>query len=534
MSTSNADVEVFNHGIESPDTTVLFNSKKYVEVIDSQSTGGNYASELNFDLTALQSQSNAISFEDALIQWPVIGRLRNITAGGTPPTIDNTKFMAYIKSGWHQMINSVSLKLGGKNIAEEHDLTNLKTSFKIMSEWNDEELQRWGPMLGISKDVLATGYNTTLVSIKPTTNPHGFNTMSAAANNPGATQRLTWMLNEGASEAFNALNSTKIGSAAGLTTYKFKGSVVATGAVEFEFCALACVRLKDICPVVEYLPLIKNCTGNLKIKLNAAKTTINTDPSNVITFSHEVYRGNSNPSMITTCTGLGPSSKYEFTIESGANNTIASPQAFKYARLLVASYDPNPASESVLMANKSIRYTKTMHTQFDVASGQNFNEILTSGVENPRRLILIPIATVDSSSAPTDLANPLNSPFDSAGATSSPFVSIQGLNVRVGNRSLFNDPVSVNSEFFFSQLKTGVSGTMESGMVSGQITSYDFDSLYRFYPFNIGRRTVAEDGSKFSLSVSGKNNSTVRLTIHSFYEYEQDFKIDPTICKLSE
>ena len=542
MSSSADDITLFNHAVEDYDSTVLFKDMKFVEVKDSTSTGGNYSSEITFDLNVLQSQADCVSLENTLIQFPVIGQLKTITANSSPPTISASNFVGAFKNGFHQFVNSATLKIGNKTIAEECQFTNSLVSYKMLSEWNKEELDKFGKMLGVNKEELDVGGASSNINVAFDNNFHTAATGMRIANTRAANERLGWYCSDEPTDLslMNIINGESNVSNVGCGLRKYKGSASAAGEVEYEIVAIASIRLCDLIDVVKVLPMLKSCSGSLNLKLNAAKTTIRSAASTgVLSYSHEVYRGNTHTGLITTATiGLGGGtgeSVYEWKVEASGVSALGIHPTIKYARMLVASYTPNAQTEAVISQPKAIRYGQWTHYQFECGAEQVFNENLSSGITNPKRLLLVPVIRGQGkTSKAVPIQDPYTSPFENIGWTTSPCVALSQLNARVGNHALFNTPIDLSNEYFFGQLQKGISGSREDGMVSGLLTQHDFDTLYRYIPFDLSRRATTDDGSKKSLSVSGKNLSKFDLTIHAFYESERAAVVDPALCIVSE
>lgn len=547
MSSSADDITLFNHAVEDYDSTVLFKDLKFVEVKDSTSSSGNYTSEISFDLNVLQSQADRITLENTLIQFPVVGSLKTITAHSTPITITSAMFAGQFKNGSHQFVNAATLKLGNKTIAEECQFTNSLISYKMLSEWDLDELEKFGKLLNLNKEQLdteagaAATINTAFDSFHSTATGLNF------ANSRAAAERLGWsaLVESTPTSLMSIINgaNSAIAGYTGHGCHKYKAAAQAAGVVDYEIVALASIRFGDLFDVAKVLPMLSSCSGSVNIKLNAAKTTITcAATSGAITYSHDVYRGNTHPGIITTATtALGTGSTaatvYEWKVEASGNPALAPAPIQKYARMLVASYTPNASTEAILSQPKSIRYSQWTHYSFDVSSLSTFNENLTSGIQNPKKLLLIPVITGTAASGDYSKAvvsDPYTSPFENIGWTTSPCVALTQLNARVGNHSLFNTPIDQSNEYFFEQMQKGVSGSREDGMVSGLLTKHDFDTLYRYTAFDLSRRPTTDDGSKKSLSVSGKNMSKFDITIHAFYENELAAVVDPVLCTVNE
>ncbi|GMF35382.1 unnamed protein product [Phytophthora lilii] len=108
----------------------------------------------------------------------------------------------------------------------------------------------------------------------------------------------------------------------------------------------------------------------------------------------------------------------------------------------------------------------------------------------------------------TDTINPFRSPFTTIPATTSPFASLQNLQVTVGNIPIWNNPVSFGYDIFVQEMsKSGADGGLDDVTSAGLLCQRLWESLYRFIAVDIGRRLPSEDGAQKSIVISGTSNS---------------------------
>ncbi|GMF28551.1 unnamed protein product [Phytophthora lilii] len=109
---------------------------------------------------------------------------------------------------------------------------------------------------------------------------------------------------------------------------------------------------------------------------------------------------------------------------------------------------------AALSMKKIMRYNERFVTTFQVAANGQFSGTLTSGVVNPKRVILYPMLLgTNSSSAGLGAfsTNPLLSPWDAAPAATSHFAAITNLQIVVGGVPQFQAPVNMDLRAIFAR-----------------------------------------------------------------------------------
>lgn len=90
-------------------------------------------------------------------------------------------------------------------------------------------------------------------------------------------------------------------------------------------------------------------------------------------------------------------------------------------------------------------------------------------------------------------------------------------------------------EQFLNELSdTGLNGGKTTGLGSGLLTELDFQSSYRFYVCNLGRRLPNEDGIPKAIQIMGTNASNLAIDLYCFIEYERSVSLDVVTGMIAE
>lgn len=542
---SESDQYVYMTSVEPQDNVNLFEEKKYNYLTDSNSNGGVFTSQMQFDLSNLQSNA-FINLKESYIQFPVKLTIKNDTAFAPAQSTLNA---ATIKSGFHQFIDSIQIVLGnGTTVQSSQIFQNIDTTYKVLSEWSQDELEKYGPTLGIALDTYKgetdtnLGITSSLDNAALTTNTGGFN--MTFERNEGFKKRLEWFNN---GTLLTNLGKSILGSNQNLSG---KGNVqVGTSSTVgddvFVAFILGTVRLKDVSSFIENCPLISNTKGFIYVNYNASKHVFTANASGVIqTATNTSIYGRCAPAMVNTgvdgfAFNSSNASGVTFTAEiSGVKSTNLTTAAPTYtnARLVVPWYQPTPAIMRSLQMVKTVRYNERYVTQFSMDANGNFNGTLTPGVTNAKRLILFPVFNSAGSSGNSGfVTNPLISAYDSCPATTSPFALIKDLQVIHGNKSVFNQPITADQDLFLQEIsKQGEDGGQNSLAGSGVLTQELFDSLYRYATVDLGRRDNSSDGCSKAVQISCTNGTNCPMTVIAIIWYEKEVKIDTASCRIEQ
>lgn len=178
----------------------LFEDKKYTYITDSNSNAGNFGGgQVQFNLETLNSQSQFIDLKESYIQLPI--KLQLTSALGTA-LVSNNINTATLKSAFTNFVDSIQIVINGVTVQTATIYNNIDANFRYITEWSQQELDKYGPTLniapdsyGLPSDNIVTGTSSLDNSALnlSTTSKGGFN--MAKSNNPGFNQRLKWLNN---------------------------------------------------------------------------------------------------------------------------------------------------------------------------------------------------------------------------------------------------------------------------------------------------------------------------------------------------
>jgi hypothetical protein len=542
-------------------TTVHFNDKNYTFITDSTSNSGSFSSgQIQFDLSTLNSQSQWINLNEAVIEFPVKVTAQVIVAatGTVSPNSIASAATTIVKSGWHQWIDSCQLIINGQTIQASQPYENVAATFRILSTWSQDELKKFGPTCGVALDdcssdiqnpTSVTGlhnasYSTVATSVK------GFDCINnqTILNNKGINARNT-ITNTDINPAAASLQTTVLGGSAMKQAGRSHVSSLANGsntsnAYIYSANYMATVRLKDLCDINDF-PLVKNLKGFLYLSFNSSQVNLTgtVASSTLSAVNITPLTGRTTPFMINnTATGLvlatGSTGAPTVQIVGSVDATtigqgVNAGPLLTNARMLVPYYIANPKTDAVLtQSNKFFTTMEKIVNPLTVSPGSSINYTISTGIPNPRKLLLLPMW--QNLGGTSNLTNPEISPFDSVPATSGPFAGLSNLQVYLANKPLYQYPMQYDFEQWISEnSQLGLNGGSINEQTSGLLTQQLFEQNHRFYYVDLSRRLESEDGSSKSVQVSFSNpSSTFGMKVICIVFYEKQWIINTASCQL--
>jgi hypothetical protein len=561
---SEADILAFQNSVEDnldAASTALFNGKKWTYITDSTSNSGQFGSgQIQFDLKNLSSQSQWIDLREATVEFPV-KITAEITSSVASAQATGRIHAAIIKNGWHQWISSAQLMINGQTIQSAQPYENVAAQWRILSTWSQDELVKQGPTCGFSLDDM-TGDSDTSGSViignglanctfgTFNTGPKGFDCLNNAAAaydntlvNKGAIDRALFTNNSVtlATNQASVLAPTNM-KLAGRSNVAATSTTLSTPGTFWSAFYMATVRLRDLCDLRDF-PMCKNLQGYLYLNFNSASTTLSVGSATagvITTVATQITSGQTCPFLVNNNVTNG------FTTTVGANTVVftglvdgtttkaigESGPVLTSARLLAPYYMANPKADAVLsQTNKFFTTLEKIQFTFDVAGGTAQNYTVTSGVSNPKRIVMLPLLKQLGGS---NITAPEQSPFDPAPATSGNFATMSQLQIYVANQPIYQTPVQYDYEQFLSeQSQVGLNGNQSNEETSGLLTEQLWTQNHRFYTTDLSRRMDAEDGSSKSVSVSYTNTNVFGHRVIGHLYYEKRWVMDTTTCTIS-
>uniref|UniRef100_A0A6C0H1A8 Uncharacterized protein n=1 Tax=viral metagenome TaxID=1070528 RepID=A0A6C0H1A8_9ZZZZ len=564
------DTLVFENSVRDNSEPVLFNEKKYNFITDSTSNSGQFSSgQIQFDLSTFSSQ-NWVSLSEAVVEFPVkiTAQLTTAGAGGTTGTQSAGIFAAVCKNGYHQWINSAQLIINGQTIQSQQPYENVSASFRILKNWSQDTLRKWGLSCGVAIDDItgdsevATTYNTTIGLNNAT-----YSTVATSIRGFDAVNNQNVLFNKGVSSRMQHINnniaSTTVGGRTiGSSGYKNAGKsnvgvASASNSVNTYLHSqfvMATVRVKDLFDIDQF-PLCKNIKGYMYLTFNSFQvqltgglntsgsiTSVNVTPLTGLTCPFNViYDSNGGVQLSNTATTTAPIITIIGTIDGTSNNNInSSGPLISNARLVMPYYSANPNTDSALSKVQSFKTLEKIVNPFTMAAGETKNFTITVGVSNPTKLVLLPM--YQNLGGASYLNNPEVSPFDTVPATSSPFAKLDNIQVYVANKPLFQYPIQYDYEhWIMNGVQEGANSGLVDEMTSGLLTQQLWEQNHRYYVFDLQRRLKSDDGMSRSVQISCTNGSPTSpdgsnpgfgMKVIAILFYEKNWDINTATCAI--
>ena len=553
MSTE-ADSVVFENSVMDHTEPDLFSERKINFITDSTSNSGSFsAGQINFDLSTFSS-ANWQSLNESYIEFPVkiTATVSTAATGGTTPVAGCGALTAICKNGFHQWISSSSLIINGQTIQSQQPSENVAASFRILSGWSQDTLQKWGKTTGFAlDDCTGDGDASTTYSATTGLNNSAYATVATAIRGFDAINNQASLLNKGPIARAQLLNTNTVAtSMAGTvlsgnfaTTGKSNVGVATAsnvqGTVLYSQFIMATCRVKDLFDIDEF-PLIKNMKGYMYLTFNSTSSVITGDltatTGAVASWTATPMTGGSCPYNILTGTGgltftnggapsTGSVISIVGTVDGTATGAVGlSVPILTNARLLMPYYSANPRTDAALSKIQTFSTLEKIVNPFAISANNYANVTITVGVPNPTKIVLLPLL---QNLGGATLPNPELSIFDTSPATSSPFARLSSLQVTVANRPVFQYPIDYDAEFYFNEIsQLGANGGKIDEMTSGLLNQQLWEQNHRYYCVDLKRRLPSDNGMSRSVQVSCRNPSAFPCKVIAILWYEKIWSIN--------
>ncbi|GMF42229.1 unnamed protein product [Phytophthora lilii] len=134
---SASDISTFKHSVEPAPAETLFRDKKWTYIQDSTSNTGQYAGQIQFNLSTISSQAAFVNREEAVIELPVKLQILNGGASSVTSTAACTVDQLVPKTGAWQFIFSVQALETDYNSYVKHG----PTSNFVLDEYSTPTIQ---------------------------------------------------------------------------------------------------------------------------------------------------------------------------------------------------------------------------------------------------------------------------------------------------------------------------------------------------------------------------------------------------------
>jgi len=526
----------------------IFLKKDWLKINDSNTSYSSHQSSIN---TSQVASSKYVNFAESYLDIPL---LLTMTGTALAPQTAGTScdFSLAMKNYFHNVIHSYSVSINGNTVIQATPFSNLWNTFRLTSALSFNEVKTLSH-IGFYPDDSSAFAFTNVASVHGIGTTNNRNGVSAPVV-AGAFSSLTTQ-NEGVlkRQLAVAYNATGLTDPAGLA---FSSLLTQTSAIEaykshifnrqatiFQQAISAQVRLKDLCPMFDAMPLVKGMFVEIILNYNQTAFDVVTSAANLMTSTDANIispMGGVNPLMVCSrlagngsagCFTDGNTYRCSLSIGNKVTDTtqanIAGVQnsgMSQQVSLHLASYTLAPKHEASLISQpvkdvvfRDIQY----YTIKNVASGSTFDQLLTNGTRGLKSLLVIPLHTSAANSGLT----PIFSPFDTL--EPSPLALIGQFNVRVAGNNVLSNATTYTYEAFIENLYgcRSLNGGLSTGLGSGLISKADFENRPYYY-VDIGRMPDIDANVAKSVAVVGKNMSVLACDYICFVEYERSFQVD--------
>jgi hypothetical protein len=322
---------------------------------------------------------------------------------------------------------------------------------------------------------------------------------------------------------------------------KVDDGAAARGAIQWAVNGI--VKLRHLHHMFEKMPLLKGVFLKITMQLNNSVVSFTAAGANGIISGVTVQVGSGGvsplqlaPTAVANGSAILVAGAYTLSLAVGASvlttqtavTGVTNSPMGRAITLNIPSYVFAPSYERAYIASpiKKIVYEDIYQYQvLNVASAGLFNNLITNGLANITKVLVLPYFTTTDNGG----LNPLTSPFDGAGTgVTSPLCLLSQFQVVVsGQNALYNTQRYAYSQFI-EQLSgcNSINGDQTDGLTSSLIGQLDFETAYNYYFVNVSRCLEVEASVPKSVSIQGQNMSGKAIDLYVFLTYSQSISVD--------
>lgn len=141
---------VFEESLSTEVESSEFINKRWIYVNDNNN--GNYTSQIVLDSTPLSNSGGWINWSEGFLILPLVVCLTNATATDLPISTNLADYSWAFKSGFWQMIDSMTVEFNNQNVIQTTPFTNVFRSFKANTTFSQDDLKNHGASTGFYPD----------------------------------------------------------------------------------------------------------------------------------------------------------------------------------------------------------------------------------------------------------------------------------------------------------------------------------------------------------------------------------------------
>ena len=524
-----------------------FLRKNVSYVVDQQAGNGSYTSgEVIIDSQAIAASGNVIDSRNATVAVPLRTKwdLTFDSAAGTITGGTYAKFALALKNC--SLLDSLKVEANGKTIITATQGLSQLVNFKLLTTMTQQSLVKDGPTIGFYPDdegVLGDGGND---SYNNANDPLAV--VSQGDKNIGFNRGLIErQMNLLPTTNTNFLSSDNVKQEAGVWD---AGSGTIAGAttpqVPSDLHYVAIIRLRDVHDYFDKHTLSRGVSYRFTFKFNQAVTTVSHPAStgwassipSSYTSTTSVRSGSCQPAVF--CVNQGTMlSRTSWTNSVSATSIITheidttADTRFSGIRLYVPSYELEPSHQEKLLASqpivkKSFMDFMTQTTQQYAAAGSAINVQVSTSATNPRALIVIPRWSQTATGNGGQGYYSDVSPWSTAPATPDPLLSLTNIQVKMGSNYVLPDRMFYGWQQFLDHTSNifSAQGNQSNVGSTGLITKKSFDTVHRYYAFDLSRYPEAMDNLPQMVSLECTNNTQKSIELLCILLYSRDVEFN--------
>jgi hypothetical protein len=565
-----ADQLVYDLSSQTENFPTIFLKRDWLSILDNQN--GQYSgNQCVIDTSQLSNSNRFMSYREAYLQIPMVMTLTgdaNNLAFAPATAATSCDYACGLKNWFGSVIHSIQVDWNGVTVIQQTNFQGLYNTFRLMTSLSVNDVLTQGAAMGFYPDDALSVIFTAAAS------PNGIGTCFTQNSTPSTVVTGTYnsyvngnigmikrqqYINfnpDGATAPGSALWSTLLSAANSAQIYKShifsKTNDGAAARGEVQWAINGQVKLRHLHHMFEKIPLLKGTFLKITMQLNNSVVSFASSAigANLSVTNVQVASGGVSPLQIASAAGAVaaayvpgcgslaafPVGAYTLSLAVGATvlttqtsvvGVTSSPMS-RNITLNVPSYVFAPAYEMAYIGSpiKKIVYEDIYQYQvLNVASAGLFNNLITNGLANITKVLVLPYFTATANGG----ISPLTSPFDGAGCgVTSPLCLLSQFQVVVsGANSLYNTQRYAYQEFM-EQLSgcNAINGDETDGLTSGLIGQLDFETAYNYYFVNVARCLDVEKAVPKSVSIQGQNMSGKAIDLVIFLAYEQTISVD--------
>lgn len=562
-----SDLVVYNQSIEEKPVSSVMTDKKWLNVLD-QNNGSYSSGQSTLETTSLSTSDRFMNYREAYLAVPVlltVGNNTNANNAGMANATNKSKLVG-LKNSYTTLIHSMSVDLNGTNIVQSTPFSEFYNAFNLMTclSWDDVKTQ--GSSIGFYPDDALSAVSFTADapegSAASTVNNQdlvtpGSETIAVLGHigNKGFSERLKYINYDATGKingaAAEAAQSAFLTAANANTLYKSQVFTLAAGggaaSPVVQVQVMAIIKLRHLHNFFNNIPLAKGLQFRFIINFNQSTSTVTNDATNITAESLVKSQfGGTNPLMIASAKanngGVGTiAAAGAIRADLSIGKTCLDSALVAYAgtassnlpqsvSLYVPSYVMNSSLEaSYVSANSSKRISYSDIYQFkitNVAAGETFNQLITSGIRGVRSVVLMPFFPKASNG--NDVAEHQSVQSDAGGGPTALLAQLTDFQVQVGGVNQIQTNGRYEWEIFNNYVygANSVNGGLTDGLSSSLIGMSDWARKYLYYYIDCNRGTDLERDTPKSVQIQGRNLSAKAVDYYIFVEFENNFSID--------